>query len=137
MKVLPVCLGWVNRILTASIVLPLGIILLSENFAYAQITSDGSLNTTVIQNGNHFTIINGSAAGSNLFHSFGQFSLPTGNSTTFDLVNTPQISNIFSRVTGGSVSQIDGLIKTINSSNPVTHIPHPQLSHPKETDISS
>jgi filamentous hemagglutinin family protein len=119
MKVLPVCLGWVNRILTASIVLPLGIILLSENFAYAQITSDGSLNTTVIQNGNHFTIINGSAAGSNLFHSFGQFSLPTGNSTTFDLINSPQISNIFSRVTGGSVSQIDGLIKTINSSNPV------------------
>ncbi|MBE9200508.1 MULTISPECIES: filamentous hemagglutinin N-terminal domain-containing protein [unclassified Nodularia (in: cyanobacteria)] len=112
MKLLPVCLGYV--------LLPLGIILLTKNCAYAQITSDGSLNTTVIQNGNNFTVINGSAAGSNLFHGFGQFSLPTGNSATFDLVNTPDISNIFSRVTGGNISQIDGLIRTINNSNPVS-----------------
>jgi filamentous hemagglutinin family protein len=112
MKLLPICLG--------SVLLPLGIIFFSESYAYAQITSDGSLNTTVIQNGNHFTIINGSAAGSNLFHGFGQFSVPTGNSATFDLVNTPHISNIFSRVTGGNVSQIDGLIRTINNSNPVS-----------------
>ncbi|MEI1377235.1 S-layer family protein [Nostoc sp. UHCC 0926] len=83
-------------------------------------TPDATLNTTVSQSGNNFTITNGSAAGSNLFHSFREFSVPTGGSATFNLINTPNISTIFSRVTGGSISQIDGVIKTINSSNPVS-----------------
>ncbi|WP_442946659.1 two-partner secretion domain-containing protein [Nostoc sp. 'Lobaria pulmonaria (5183) cyanobiont'] len=89
-------------------------------FANAQVTPDGSLNTTVSQSGNNFTIINGSAANSNLFHSFQQFSVPTGGSATFDLANTPNISNIFSRVTGGNISNINGLIQTINGKNPVS-----------------
>ncbi|MCW5315511.1 filamentous hemagglutinin N-terminal domain-containing protein [Nostoc sp. KVJ3] len=90
-------------------------------FANAQVTSDSTLNTTVKSVNNHdFTIINGSAAGSNLFHSFSNFSIPTGGSATFDLVNMPNTSTIFSRVTGGRVSNIDGLIKTINSKNPVS-----------------
>jgi filamentous hemagglutinin family protein len=109
-----------NRILASSILLPFGIIFFGNSCANAQITSDGSLNTTVSQNGNHFTIINGSAAGSNLFHSFGQFSVINGAWATFDLIHTPNISTIFSRVTGGSVSKIDGLIQTINNSNPVS-----------------
>ncbi|MEH1925180.1 MAG: S-layer family protein [Nostoc sp.] len=88
--------------------------------AIAQVTPDNTLNTTVSQSGNNFTIINGSAANSNLFHSFQQFSVPTGGSATFDLVNTPNISTIFSRVTGGNISNIDGLIQTINSNNPVS-----------------
>ncbi|GAB1538309.1 hypothetical protein NUACC21_09670 [Scytonema sp. NUACC21] len=100
--------------------LPLGIIFLWNGCARAQVTSDGSLNTTVSQSGNNFTISNGSAAGSNLFHSFGLFSVPTGGSATFDLVNTPNVSTIFGRVSGGSVSNINGLIQTINSSNPVS-----------------
>ncbi|WP_375512319.1 filamentous hemagglutinin N-terminal domain-containing protein [uncultured Nostoc sp.] len=86
----------------------------------AQVTSDGTLNTTVSQSGNKFTITNGSAANSNLFHSFQQFSVPTGTSAIFDLVNTPNISTIFSRVTGGSISRIDGVIQTINSNSPVS-----------------
>ncbi|BAY26450.1 filamentous hemagglutinin-like protein [Calothrix sp. NIES-2100] len=120
MKLVFVSWGLVNRIFTASILLPLGISFLGNRCANAQITSDGSLNTTVSQNGNHFTITNGSAAGSNLFHSFGQFSVINGSSATFDLIHTPNISTIFSRVTGGSVSTIDGLIQTINNSNPVS-----------------
>ncbi len=119
MKGISVCLGLFNGMLTVGL-LPLGTMLLGSDFASAQVTPDGSLNTTVSQSGNNFTIINGSIAGSNLFHSFGQFSVPTGGSATFDLVNTPNISTIFSRVTGGSVSNIDGLIQTINSSNPIS-----------------
>ncbi|MEA5580051.1 S-layer family protein [Nodularia harveyana UHCC-0300] len=113
--------GWDvgNKILLNVILLPLGIFL-NIDFANAQINSDGSLNTTVSENGNHFTITNGSALGNNLFHSFSNFSIPTGGSATFDLVNTSNISTIFNRVIGGNVSHIDGMIQTINHSNPVS-----------------
>ncbi|MGE5655721.1 MAG: filamentous hemagglutinin N-terminal domain-containing protein [Actinomycetota bacterium] len=87
---------------------------------WAQVTPDGTLKTTVSRSGNHFIITNGSAAGSNLFHSFQQFSVPTGGTATFDLGNTPNISTIFSRVTGGSISNIDGLIDTLHSNNAVS-----------------
>ncbi|MEH2456618.1 S-layer family protein [Nostoc sp.] len=83
-------------------------------------TSDGTTNTIVNPNGNNFTILNGIEKGNNLFHSFSNFSVPTGGSARFDLINTPNITTIFSRVTGGNVSNIDGLIRTLNSSNPVS-----------------
>jgi filamentous hemagglutinin family protein len=86
----------------------------------AQVTSDGTTNTTVNSIGNNFTIINGVDKGNNLFHSFSNFSITKGGSANFDLVNTPNINTIFSRVTGGNVSNIDGLIRTVNSSNPVS-----------------
>ncbi|MBD2312885.1 S-layer family protein [Desertifilum sp. FACHB-1129] len=98
----------------------LGWACLCPGIAIAQIIPDGSLNTTVIPNGDRFTILNGTSAGNNLFHSFQQFSVPTGGAATFDLVNTPNISTIFSRVTGGGLSQIDGLIETRNSNQPVS-----------------
>ncbi|AKG24549.1 beta strand repeat-containing protein [Calothrix sp. 336/3] len=82
----------------------------------AQVTSDGTTKTIVNSNGNIFTIINGTAQGNNLFHSFSNFSVPTNGSAIFDLVNTPNITTIFSRVTGGNISNIDGLIKTINNN---------------------
>ncbi|AKG24396.1 filamentous hemagglutinin [Calothrix sp. 336/3] len=82
----------------------------------AQVASDGTTKTIVNPNSNIFTIINGTAKGNNLFHSFSNFSVPTGSEARFDLVNTPNITNIFSRVTGGNISNIDGLIKTINNN---------------------
>ncbi|WP_292804421.1 S-layer family protein [Nostoc sp. NMS7] len=88
--------------------------------ANAQVTSDGTTNTIVNPNGNNFTILNGIEKGNNLFHSFNNFSVPTGAWARFDLINTPNITTIFSRVTGGNVSNIDGLISTLNSSNPVS-----------------
>ena len=88
--------------------------------AYAQVTVDGTLKTSVGNVGNDFTITNGTAKGSNLFHSFAQFSIPTGGSATFDLGNTANITTIFSRVTGGIPSNIDGTIRTTNSTNPVS-----------------
>ncbi len=88
--------------------------------AMAQVVSDGTTNTTVNPNGNNFTIINGIEKGNNLFHSFSNFSVPTGGSARFDLSNTPNITTIFSRVTNGNVSNIDGLIQTLNGNNPVS-----------------
>ncbi len=86
----------------------------------AQVVPDSSLNTSVSTVGNNFTITTGRPVGSNLFHSFQQFSVSTGGSATFDLVNTPNISTIFSRVTGGRASNIDGVIRTVNSNTPVS-----------------
>jgi filamentous hemagglutinin family protein len=87
----------------------------SINPVRAQVSSDGSLSTTVTSpDGSNFTIENGDRAGGNLFHSFSQFSVPTGGSAVFQ---NPDVQNIISRVTGGSISNIDGLIRTQGSAN--------------------
>ncbi|MEH1866298.1 MAG: filamentous hemagglutinin N-terminal domain-containing protein [Nostoc sp.] len=97
------------------LVLCAGIVLLMVMPVSAQITPDSTLNTTVSQSGDNFTIINGNRVGNNLFHSFSQFSVPSNGSAFFN--NAADVQNIFSRVTGGSVSNIDGLIKANGSAN--------------------
>ncbi|OUC11697.1 MAG: filamentous hemagglutinin [Alkalinema sp. CACIAM 70d] len=80
------------------------------DFATAQVIPDGSLPTTVTSsNALDFTIDGGARSGGNLFHSFSQFSVPTGGSAFFN--NAVDVQNIFARVTGGTASNIDGLIK--------------------------
>jgi filamentous hemagglutinin family protein len=82
----------------------------------AQIIPDGTLPTLVgSQNGLDFAIEGGSRSGNNLFHSFSQFSVPTLGSATFN--NATDIQNIFSRVTGGAGSNIDGLIQANGNAN--------------------
>jgi filamentous hemagglutinin family protein len=92
----------------------LGLIFSSSN-VQAQVVSDGTTNSQVNVAENISTITGGIQAGQNLFHSFEQFSLATGSIANFD--HALEISNIFSRITGGSISEIDGLIKSSGNAN--------------------
>ena len=84
-------------------------------FFLAQVTPDNTLDTQVNSNGNVSEITGGQTQGDNLFHSFQDFSVSTGN-TAF-LNNADNISNIFSRVTGDNISTIDGLIRANGSAS--------------------
>lgn len=86
----------------------------STNIVKAQVSSDGTLSTTVTPNGPDFTIDNGDRVGGNLFHSFKEFS-PRAGSVIFN--NALDVQNIINRVTGGSVSDINGLMKAQGSAN--------------------
>ncbi|MEL6461345.1 MAG: filamentous hemagglutinin N-terminal domain-containing protein [Cyanobacteria bacterium J06621_15] len=81
----------------------------------SQVTSDNTTNTTVNQSNKDFNILNGIQKGNNLFHSFKEFSIPTGGSVNFQ--NPSAIKNIINRVTGGNISNIDGLIKSQGNAN--------------------
>ena len=86
--------------------------------AHAQITTDGTLGAAKVLQGPNYSITAdlGRQAGANLFHSFGQFSVPTAGSATFS--GPASVSNIISRVTGGQVSSIDGVLRsTITGAN--------------------
>ena len=87
----------------------------TSDITLAKVTSDNTVNTQVNQNGNVAEITGGTTRGDNLFHSFREFSVSTGNEAFFN--NADSIANIFSRVTGGKVSNIDGLIRANGSAS--------------------
>src|SRR4026207_943468 len=55
--------------------------------------------------------------GTNLFHSFGDFNVPTNNIANFLNNSGLATSNILGRVTGGSISNIFGTIQTTGFGN--------------------
>ncbi len=89
----------------------------------AQITPDGTTNTSLtptdngirIDGGDQRSCCLGHRVGYNLFHSFREFSVINGTEAFFN--NGSDIVNIFSRVTGGDVSRIDGLIRANGKAN--------------------
>ncbi|MGL5076483.1 MAG: filamentous hemagglutinin N-terminal domain-containing protein, partial [Waterburya sp.] len=98
-----------------SLPLYFAVYLIQSHSASAQVTSDGTTGTIVNANGNNFEINEGKRSGGNLFHSFGEFSVPSGGEAVFN--NPVDVDNILSRVTGGEISNIDGLIEAQGSAN--------------------
>lgn len=85
--------------------------LLSPSFIYAQAVTDGSMGAIQTLSG-QFTVpaTLGTTSGANLFHSFKTFNINSGESATFTGPNT--ILNVITRVTGGEVSSINGLLRS-------------------------
>ena len=99
----------ISSLLLASVMIP---------FSHAEITLDGTLGPSGSLPGPDYVISDdlGSLHGSNLFHSFGEFSVLTGESATF--TGPDMIENVIGRVTGGNSSFIDGLLScTILDAN--------------------
>ncbi|NEO86842.1 MAG: DUF4347 domain-containing protein, partial [Spirulina sp. SIO3F2] len=75
--------------------------------------------TIIIIDGNTYHIEGGTQAGANLFHSFQNFGLSSGEIANF--LSHPSINNILGRVVGGNASIIDGLIQ----ANPNLYLMNP------------
>lgn len=86
--------------------------------AYGQeVTPDGSTTTPNPGSCVTFCTISGGTTdrtGTNLFHSFTEFSVPTNGTVIFN--HDPTIQNIFTRVTGANRSAIDGILRTNGTS---------------------
>ena len=77
-----------------------------------------SLGTTAAKAGALITIDGGTLVGSNLFHSFAQFSLAAGETAQWvRSAGGAGVSNVINRVTGGQVSQIAGTLDSTQLPN--------------------
>src|SRR6476469_8823095 len=64
-----------------------------------------------------YDITGGTRAGTNLFHSFGNFGVPNNNIANFLNESGASTSNILGRVTGGNPSNVFGTIQTTGFGN--------------------
>ncbi len=94
--------------------IPLSLVsFLSSATLHAEVTLDGTLGSRLALDGPDYAIGAelGQQHGSNLFHSFGKLNLNSNESATFS--GPDSISNVISRVTGGTPSSIDGAIRSL------------------------
>jgi filamentous hemagglutinin family protein len=90
--------------------------LCSLNSAIAQSIKAADGGTTINVIGNRSDITGNQVSGINQFHSFTNFNVDAGKSANF-IPNNVNIQNILSRVTGGTPSQIQGIIQSSGGVN--------------------
>lgn len=99
-------------------IISLGLVSSTGQSGFTQVVADETLplaERSQVSPGLNAQIDGGAVRGSNLFHSFREFSIPTGGEAFFN--NAANITNIISRVTGNSVSTIDGVIRANGNAN--------------------
>ncbi len=100
---------------------------ISAQGGWSQIVTDGSVGAAPAGplTGPAYTITAdlGSTVGNNLFHSFSQFNVNSGESATFTGPST--IANVFTRVTGGTATNIDGVLRTSGMPNADFYLTNP------------
>lgn len=115
--------AWQTRVLIGGVVLGVGTFSLSGSTALAQIVPDDTLGGERSQINRNATVrgrlgdrIDGGAIrGVNLFHSFQEFNVNTGQRVYFS--NPTGIENILSRVTGNTISDINGTLGVDGAAN--------------------
>ncbi|KOR30222.1 hypothetical protein TI03_00020 [Achromatium sp. WMS1] len=85
--------------------------------SYAEVVTDGSVGAAGSISGPNYAIPQslGTTSGTNLFHSFGTFNIGSGETATF--TGSSALTNVISRVTGGSASTINGTIDSMGIPN--------------------
>ena len=110
---------WLSSSWQLGIFIALGLIEAIANFgnyAWSQVVNDNTLGSEVTSPiPGDFLIEGGTTRGTNLFHSFSEFSIPTNGIAYFN--NDLNIQNIITRVTGGFVSNIDGILSANGTAN--------------------
>jgi len=86
--------------------------LLCCSTSWGEIITDGSVGHALTLQGPNYNITEqlGSRSGANLFHSFQEFNINNGESAIFS--GSADINNVISRVTGGNISTINGLLQS-------------------------
>lgn len=91
------------------------------SLAVAEVVPDATLPqpSRVNRSGRTTAITAGTRRGRNLFHSFREFSVDSGETASFRALD-PGIENIFARITGRNLSRIDGTLEALQADGRIS-----------------